>query len=283
MGEYVKGETMKKLLILGSILVIFIGMMSGFANAAGHATPLPPGYTPPSTGSSSSSSSASRSYSTPTFEEYTTLLKSSDGSTIGRFEGKNFNSVFVYAARNATLDNVSYELSLEGELSSKPADDCWLDITFPGIGAAGLPPGMENALVFGAVNVTKNPKDWSYKSGSPKYTLTITGYNGTTVPGTDYFIVRRDSAGYQIQKATVEATGGRLIVHFTGDTGIYTLMQVVPPAPAATPTPTPIPTATPTPVPENKGIGGFPVFTGIFAVGAIVGSSTLFLFMRKGK
>lgn len=273
--------SVNKLLMMGSILVLFIGMMSGFADAAGHATPLPPGYTPPASGGSGSS--APRSYSTPTFEEYTTLLKSSDGSVIGRFEGKNYNSVFVYAARNATVNHITYELSLEGELSAKPADDCWLDISFPGAVQTGLPPGIENALVFGTVNVTHYPDAWSYKSGSPKYVLTITGFNGTPSAGTDFYLVRSDASGYYMQKAAVEISGDRMTVRLTGDAGLYTLLQVVPPAPTPTPTPTPTLIPTPTPEPEDNIADKIPVITGFFVVGAVMGSGTIFLFTRKGR
>lgn len=260
-------------------LAVFAGILATIATAQ-ELPPAPPGDA--FGGGSSGGGGGGGSYNPPTFEQYTTILKSSDGSTIGRFEGKDFNSVFVYAARNATVGNVSYELSMEGELSSKPSDDCWLDFNFMEPGPSGLFPGMENALVFGAVNVTKKPNDWSYKGGSPKYTLKITGYSGAIASGSDYFLVRSDGSGYQIQKATVDASSNQLTVRFTvpGDTGVFTLIKAVAPTPTPTPTPTPLPTPTPTPVPEN-GMWGFPIFIAMFAVGAIVGASTIFLLTRN--
>jgi hypothetical protein len=220
------------------------------------------------------------SFNTPKFEQYSIPLNSSDGTTIGRFEGKDYNSVLVYAVRNVTIGNFTYELSMEGELSSKPVDDCWLNFNFME-NSAELPPGMNDVLVLGMVNVTKKPGDWSYKSGSPQFMLKITGYSINLTSGDDLYLVRSDGRGYQIQKAVVNVSGSQLSVKFTasGDTGLFTLIKVLNPTPTPTITPTPLPTVTPTPIPEN-GIWGFPIFIGVLISGIIIGAAALFLLTR---
>jgi hypothetical protein len=259
-------------------LVVFAGMIS--IATAQELPPAPPGDAFGG-GGSGGSSSGGGSYNLPAFQPYTDILKSSDGSTIGRFVGKDFNLVLVYAARNATVNNVSYDLSMEGELSSQPSDDCWLDFNFLGTQATGLPPGMEDSVVIGVVSVTKKPGDWSYKGGSPKYTLKIAGYSGDISPG-DYYIVRSDGSGFQMQKASVDVSGGVLTVRFTapGDTGVFTLMKPVTAAPAPVPTPTPMPEPTATPVPENN-MWSFPILIAMFAVGAIAGAGVIFILYRN--
>jgi hypothetical protein len=271
---------MIKLATVFITLVVFAGIISMIATAQ-ELPPAPPGDAFGGGSSGSGSTSVGGSYNPPAFQPYTTLLKSSDGSTIGRFEGKDFNTVLAYAARNATVNNVSYELSMEGELSSKPSDDCWLDFNFLGAQTTGLPPGMEDPVVLGAISVTKKPEDWSYKGGSPKYTLKIAGYSGDTASG-DYYIVRSDGSGFQLQKASVDVSDGVLTVRFTapGDTGVFTLMKPVTAAPTPEPTSTPVPTPTPTPTPENS-MWSFPILVGMFAVGAIVGASAIFFMTRK--
>lgn len=270
-----------KIFTLGFIFILFIVVASGFANAGGH-SPAPSTPAPPSGGGGSSSSSGG--YNPPSFTKSTTILKSSDGSAIGRFEGKDFNSVMVYAERNGTIGNVSYDLSLEGELSAQPSDDCWLDINFTDSGSSGLPPGMENSIIFATVNVAKKPNDWGYKSGSPKYVLTISRYNGSMSSGSDYFLVRSDGSGYQIQKVSAEVSGDQLTVTFSppGDTGVFTLLKAVTITPTPTPTPTPVatPTPTPSPMPDNN-MWSFPIFIAMFVVGAIAGAFVIFLFMRN--
>ncbi len=178
---------------------------------------------------------------------------------------------------------MSIDLSLTGEMNSKPTDDNWLDFNFIEPGSSNLPPGMENSIIFGVVNVTKKTSDWSYKSGSPKYVLTISGYTGSMSSGSDYFLVRDDGSGYDIQKVSGDVAGNTLTVSFSpsGDTGVFTLLKAVAATPVPTPTPTPVPTPTPTPTPTPGNMWTFPIFIAMFAVGAIAGASVIFLLMRN--
>lgn len=277
MGGYHMQNKMIKLATVFITLVVFAGIVSIMA-AAQELPPAPPGD---AFGGGGSGSSGGGSYNLPAFQPYTELLKSSDGSTIGRFEGKDYNLVLVYAAKSATVNNVSYELSMEGELSSKPSDNCWLDFNFLGTRPTGLPPGMENSVVLGVVSVMKKPDDWSYKGGSPEYTLKITGYSGDVTPG-DHYIVRSDGSGFQMQKASVDVSGGVLTVRFTvpGDTGVFTLMKPVTATATPVPTPTPTPTPAATPMPENN-MWSFPILVAMFAVGAIAGAGVIFTLYRN--
>jgi hypothetical protein len=265
-----------KALMAFLMFALLIGIISQTATAG--TPPVIPTKPPGTGGGSSGGGGGGSSYSAPTFQPYTRPLNSSDGTVIGRFDGKNFNSVMVHAEKNSTLGNMAYDLTLDGELSSQPPDNSWLDINFQEPGVSGLPPGMENGLMFGTVNVTKSAGGWSYKS-SPAYTFTISGITQAIDPAGIYYMVRSDGTGYQVQKVNVTVSGSQVTIKFnpSGDTGLFTVVS----APMATPTPTSTPTPTPTPVSGFAATWGFPAFLIMFVVGVIAGASVLFLIMRN--
>jgi len=232
-------------------------------------------------GSSSSGGSGGSGYTAPRFTPYTLPIKSSDGSTIGRQDGKDFNSVMIWAEKNASIGNTTYDLTVEGEANQKVPDDGWLDIAFETPDNSGLPEGMDE-LALAKVKIAKKPDDWSYKSGSPEYTLVISGPVESLDAGATCYLVRLDGANFQGQPVTPEIGAGQVSLKFnpSGDTGTFILLKAASPTPTPTPTPEATPTPTPTPLPAGDGMFGYPMIIATFAMGVIIGAAALFLVAR---
>jgi hypothetical protein len=268
---------MKALTVL-FVLVLFIGLASLVAMA--NSPPVVP--TPPPTGGGGGGGGGV-SYSAPVFKPYTDPIKTSDGTTIGQLTGKNFNDVAVSAMTNGTVGNVSYNITLVGDLSSLPTGDYWLDIDFLSPGSAEIPLGMDNGPVLGVINITSSPNGWNYDSGSPTYTLTITGLSQNLNFNDTYYMVLSDGTNYQVQPVNISFSGSEATLQFNppGATGTFTIVgaPIVSPTPVPTPTatPTPEPTSSPTPFPVSNNIGSFPILLAMFAIGAIAGAAVIFL------
>ena len=268
-------KKMIKLLIVFTLFAWLFGITSFMAMADDTSLPPPP----PTDQFGGGSSGGGGSYNPPVFATYTTPLKSSDGTVIGYLNGKNFNSVLVWAEKNGTVGNASYDLTIEGELSSKPSNDCWLDIDFLNASSAAVPPGMESGLVLGVLNVTKSPSDWGYKS-SPAYTLKMTVPDASVNPDDPYYIIWSDGSNYQLKKVSLSVAGNETTVKFnpSSDTGLFTVVRAPMATPTPTPTPTPEPTVTPSPTPlPGNSMWAFPIFIVLFVVGVIVGAAALYL------
>lgn len=262
-----------KLFAVLSVLALFIGLAASEAVAGNFMpTPVPKPTATPAPGGGGGGGS----YNPPVFATYTHTIKSSDGTEIGYFKGKNYNSVLVWAEKNGTVGNVTYALTVEGELGSEPSGDTWMDINFLSASSAIVPPGMEGGLVLGVFNVTKSPAEWGYRSG-PAYTLKISG--ATVNPDDAYYMVRSSGPDYQLQKLSMSVSGNETTIKLNpaGDTGTFTVLRAPMATPAPTPMPTPQPTTTPTPIPENS-MWSFPILIAMFAVGAIAGAAALYIF-----
>ena len=272
-----------KILMVSIVVLTVLAAFSIYvvADAPTGDFPSPPGSVP--SGSSNTGGSVNSGYSPPVFTPFTVPLKSSDGMVIGHLDGKNFNSVLVWAEKNGTVDNMSYDLMIQGELSSRPSDSCWMDINFIGPVKELVPPGWENDPVLAAINITTSPISWGYTS-SPKYTLNITGVTQTVNADDPYYLVLRDGSNYQLQKISLDVTGGRMIVTFNPpeNSGEFMIMRAPMATPTPTPTPTPLPTMTPTPdqPSDDGGIGTYTTFIPLIAISVIFGGAIVFLFMR---
>jgi hypothetical protein len=139
-----------------------------------------------------------------------------------------------------------------------------------------------DGIALAKVKITKKPNDWSYKSGSPKYTLKISGLTEGLGAGATYYLVRLDGANFQGQKVTPEIGAGQVSLKFnpSGDTGTFILLRSASPTPTPTVTPVAL-TPTPTPVPNDSGTASVPILIGTFAAGGILGVLAMFLIAKK--
>lgn len=249
-------------------------------NPPGVPTPVPIGGGGGGGGGGSGGSGGN--YNLPSFNPFTFPIRSSDGTVIGRQEGKDYYTVKVSAEKGASIGNVSYVLTLEGETGQQIPDDGWLDINFETPDTAGLPEGMEG-LALAKINITKKPESWNYKYGSPKYTLTISGLTEGLDAGATYYLVRLDGAGFQGQKVGIEAGTGQASLKFTpsGDAGTFILLKAAAPTPV--PTQTPVATPTATPEPSNSGSSGISGLIGTFAAGGIIGMGAMMFAVNRFK
>ncbi len=280
-----------KALIAILLLALLIGITTNMALAAPPAPPMPTATPPPSSGGSGGGGGGGgNSYSAPVFQTYTKLLKSSDGSIIGRLEGKNFNSVMLWAEKNGTIGNASYDLVITGELTQQMPDSTWLDVNFQAPDMAGLPKGMNGGLVLAVVNITGNPANgWGFKT--LKYALTISNDTVKNLDtGETYYLVRFDGTNYQVQKidgAGVGSSPMAFSIAPPSDKGIFTVMEALAPTPtptpSPTPTPTPVPTPSPTPMPESIGVISVAMSIVTFIMGVVATIGALYLVFMRGK
>ncbi|BAI61003.1 hypothetical protein MCP_0931 [Methanocella paludicola SANAE] len=278
-------RTLTKLITTGMALLLLtvvaadVSLSDDDFNPPSIPTPVPVGGGGSSGGGGGGSGG---SYTPPAFEAYTLPIKSSDGTMIGRQEGKNFNSVMIWAEKNGSIGNTMYVLTVEGETSQKIPDDGWLDITFETPDTTGLPEGMDG-LALAKVKIAKKPDDWYYKSGSPKYTLKISGLTEGLDAGATYYLVRLDGANFQGQKVAPDIGSGQVSLKFTpsGDIGTFILLRAASPTPTPTSTLVATPTPTPMPASNNSGMTSVPILIGTFAVGAVLGILVMFLMAKK--
>jgi hypothetical protein len=254
--------------------------------------PTPPpigGNVPPPSSGGGGGGGGGSSYSAPVFTPYVKSLKSSDGSIIGRLDGKDFNSVQLWAEKNDTIGNVTYALTITGELSHEMPDNCWLDVDFQAPDLSGLPKGMYNELALAVINVSLYPRDsWSFKSGTLKYVIKISNSSNILDPGAIYYFVRFDGNSYVIQNIDGSGAGSSPItfnLNPFGNDGKFTLMKALDPV-QVTPTPmlaisTPIPSSAP--APGGIGVIGIASYIIVFFLGAISTIASLYIVFMRGK
>ena len=256
------------------VLVLFVMIVSGAVTAGVPAAPGLPTYIPGS-GSGGGGGGGGGSYSPPKFVPYTKPVNTSDGTTIGRLDGKDFTRVEFEAQKNGTVNGMSYTLTITGELSTDPPAGSFVDIAFGNGDASGLPDGLGYGSIPGRVSVTMSPADgWAFTSG-PKYALGISGDAVNTIdPASRLYISWTDGSQYQIRKLSPVISNGSLSLEFSppGHDGKFTVYSSAVITPTPEPTVRPTPTISPTPAPQG---GISPVllagFVGAMAVVAVMG------------
>ena len=220
-------------------------------------------------------------YTPPKFVPYTKPVNSSDGTTIGHLEGKDFNSVQLWVQKNGTANGMDYMLTITGELSHDPPAGVLVDIAFEAGDASGMPEGLGYGMILGKVKVTMTPADgWDFRSG-PKYALSISGDALKSIdPDRGLYISCSDGSQYQILKLGSAIGDGSLSAEFNpqGHDGTFTIYSAV------VVTPTPAPTVEPTPeatqMPEAQGGVSPMVLVASVAALGIVAALSFFLGTR---
>jgi hypothetical protein len=279
--------------IIVLIIAVFVASISTMALADDMPPPpAPPGDpdatpVPPSGGGGGGGST----YTPPAFQPYVEPLASSDGSIVGNLTVKDYSTVLLWASKNTSIGNVSYDLSLAEELNQKPAG-CRMDLSILPVDKAGLPVGMQGAEVLGKVSIAKDyTYGWSLKSGTQHIVLNIMGLDPEEEhPDDVYYCVRFDGSDYIIQNISAPGrtdNGLRIELMPTADDGTFTFVMMKPGLPTATPAPVPSVTVEPviaSPVPVSPESGQFTdsltFLVIIFTVGNILGMAIM-LFVFK--
>lgn len=225
---------MSRILIVSVLIILCVGLFSSSGLLA--APPAVPTPKPVSSGGSSGGGS----YVPPAFEPYTIDLKSTDGSVIGSVVGKDFYSATLAAKSDNTVNNRTYSVAMDAELTAKPADDSRLDMTFYAPGNSGLPKGMDDVRVLGLLSIRKSGTPLSAKADSIKLTIAVPGLPSNDTSAV-YYLVNFDGAAYRIQNITLQKSEFEkmtFVVSPGADSGLFTLVEAA--AVPAIPSPTAI-------------------------------------------
>jgi hypothetical protein len=274
------------------IIVLIIGVFVASISTMALAQDMPPPPAPPGDPDATPvpSSGGGEIYTPPAFQPYVEQLLASDGSVAGNLTGKDYSTVLLWANKNTSIGNVSYDLSLTEELSQKPAD-CRVDLRVLPIDQTGLPTGMLGAHVLGKVSITKYyPYAWGLKSGTQQLVLNVRGLDPEEHPDDVYYCVRFDGSIYTVQNisAPVRTDGGFTIALVpAADDGTFTFVRMTRGLPATTPDPVPSVTVEPVsslPVPANTDAGqisdSLAFLILVFVVGNILGLVIMFLVFK---
>lgn len=250
------------------------------ASDSGIIPPTPPSDAPSDNPAPSGGGGGGSSYTPPVFQPYSEQLKSSNGTTIGSIDVKDYSKVLITASNNTTIGNATYTLSLTSELDSKP-EKATMDIVIGYTDTNALPSGMNEALALFSAKISRSGSfGWALKPGTVSMTFTLPAsavQNETN--GTVFYLVRYDGTTYQVLPANMTRNNGTVTFTSTpsSDDGIFTIVLASAmkstPTPTPTPTSTPIPTSTavpaPTPTPTPAlGLGG--ILTGVALVGMVI-------------
>jgi hypothetical protein len=212
---------------------------------------------------------------------------------MGSIEGKNYNDITLQAENNATINNSTYTITLNAELSQKPSADMWLDMNISAPGASGLPAGMNGATPIGEVQISyPSDSDLATTSGSVELTFMVPEVQNSGL-STIYYLVDYDGSTYTIQNATMNGTNGSVTTFEAQPslgTGIYTLLEVPPTVNTPTPSPTPLAAnltgSSPTTGPSTNSSSSLPTsriyeLVALIGVIAIIVVGALFLVFKR--
>jgi flagellar basal body-associated protein FliL len=276
-----------KILAILFVLIIFVGVVSSFANAQ-HATPPPVGWTPTPTPHGGGGGGGGGSGYTPPQDIYPKIIpvKNSLGNVVGNVTAVSAGDIKVAVAQKITLNGQEINVLIEAKLNSLPSDPK-LDIVGETPDSSKLPAELTLKNIMAQVDLTRFSSGWSVQSGSLKLTLQLPKALAENADLGKSMLVRYDGAMYELLYPSVGGPDANGIITFTvvspneqfkynGNSEYMLVTGTV----ATAQTPTPVPTAvSPTPGPE--GLDPLTVLLALILVVLVAGAFVMYFMMQR--